>query len=288
MGERAEDLLADAWACARRAADRYGVRVVELHEVAEHQAAAALLCRIWRADSPDSLINAGLIKAFDHSGNYVVGAYDADRLVGAAVGFFGAGHLHSHIAGVDPTRQGGGVGYALKLHQRAWSLARGITEVHWTFDPLVRRNAHFNLHKLGASATDYLPDFYGPMSDGVNVGDASDRLYIIWRLTSDRAVAAAQGEVVEAPSAALRAGGAGVLLDRVGALPEPAAGDLPPDGRPLLVAVPHDIEELRASDPALARRWRYAVREALTRALAGGYQISGIGRDGFYVLEVAS
>ena len=36
--------------------------------------------------------------------------------------------------------------------------------------------------------------------------------------------------------------------------------------RPSLVAVPRDIEALRAADPALAQRWRVAVREALVRA----------------------
>ena len=38
------------------------------------------------------------------------------------------------------------------------------------------------------------------------------------------------------------------------------------DGATALVAVPRDIEALRASDPALAARWRVAVREALDRA----------------------
>ncbi|HEX2771811.1 MAG TPA: GNAT family N-acetyltransferase [Micromonosporaceae bacterium] len=282
---QAGELTTDAWQCAGSAARRHGLRVVELHDLAQHHAAAALLCRIWRADTPDQVINADMIRAFAISGNYVVGAYRDDALVGAAIGFFGAGHLHSHITGVDPTAQSGGVGYALKQHQRAWTLARGIAEVCWTFDPLVRRNAYFNLHKLGALPTAYLPDFYGELTDGVNAGDASDRLYVAWRLDSRRAVAAAHGKHNDVDAGALR-GSAAMLVDRASDGPAPVDSPLPADGRPMLVAVPWDIEALRAHDQAASARWRQAVREALTAALAAGYRITGMARDGFYVLEV--
>ena len=60
----------------------------------------------------------------------------------------------------------------------------------WTFDPLVARNAWFNLARLGALPTGYLEDFYGPMTDAINAGMASDRLLLTWRL-DDPAVAAA-------------------------------------------------------------------------------------------------
>jgi hypothetical protein len=78
--------------------------------------------------------------------------------------------------------------------ERAWAIHEGIVEIHWTYDPLVRRNAYFNLHKLGAVPSAYLPDFYGPLPDGINAGDKSDRLYLRWSLASPRAVAAAHGD----------------------------------------------------------------------------------------------
>jgi len=279
------DIAADASRYAQVAADRLGLRVVELTDIAEHHAAANLLTRVWQADSASQVIGADVIRAFAYSGNYVAGAYLGEALVGTVMGFQGDGHLHSHIAGVDPDRWGSGVGYALKQHQRAWALRRGILEVHWTFDPLVSRNAYFNLCKLGALPSAYLPDFYGPMTDGINVGDVSDRLYIRWQLDSDRARAAARGEPLGEDTNALRAGGAAVYLDRAGDRPVPA-GDLPDKGQ-LLVAVPLDVEELRPRDPALARTWRFAVRERLTVALAGGFHIAGISKDGFYLLESA-
>jgi predicted GNAT superfamily acetyltransferase len=267
----------EAAATAEELANRLHLRIADLATVAEQRAAADLFRVIWQADSPDQLINVSLLRALAHSGNYVVGAYRGGQLLGAAVAFLGADHLHSHITGVSAA--GKGVGYALKLHQRAWALKRGIAEVRWTFDPLVRRNAYFNLHKLGARAAGYLPDFYGDMVDGINTGDATDRLYVRWELASPAAVSASRGQLPEAD-----AEGARVLLGRsVDDAPvEPAGTGL--SGR-LLVAVPADVEALRARDPDLATRWRYAVREALCRALYAGHRISGFTRDGRYLLE---
>jgi predicted GNAT superfamily acetyltransferase len=163
------------------------------------------------------------------------------------------------------------------MHQRAWALARGIDDVRWTFDPLVRRNAYFNLHKLGATVTEYLTAFYGDMTDGINVGDASDRLYVSWRLASPRALAAATGDRADVVRPAVAA----VLVDQVD---KPVATAPPVDGRPVLVAVPPNIEVVRGQDRPLAARWRLAVREAMTSALDAGYRVRGISRDGFYLL----
>jgi predicted GNAT superfamily acetyltransferase len=297
-------MRADADESARLAADRLGLRISELVDAPSHHVAAALLQGVWRADSPDSVVNAALMTALAHAGNYVAGAYQGERMVAAAVGFLGVGHLHSHVAGVDRTIRTGGIGFALKQHQRAWALARSITEVCWTFDPLVSRNAYFNLHKLGGSATEYLPDFYGELADGINLGDPTDRLYVRWRLESPAAVAAANGYPADVDAVAMRAEGAAVLVDRVGPLgqfeapsaegwalgyerPSVTGGSLPrlpADGRALLVAVPEDIETLRSHDPGAATQWRYAVRGALAEALDAGYRVDGFSRDGFYAL----
>ena len=56
--------------------------------------------------------------------------------------------------------------------------------VTWTLDPLVSRNAHLNLVTLGARVEHYLVDLYGPMRDGLNRGDPSDRLLVRWELAS--------------------------------------------------------------------------------------------------------
>jgi predicted GNAT superfamily acetyltransferase len=290
LGEMAaEDLLTAAEACADGAASDRGLRVVELSSPPDLNEAGELLRRVWRAAASEQLINTSVMRALSHSGNYVAGAYHDGRLVGVAVGFLGMGHLHSHITGVDTGGQSSGVGFALKQHQRAWALRHGLDAINWTFDPLVSRNAYFNLQKLGASATRYLPDFYGALDDGINAGDATDRLYVRWELTMPRAVAAARGVAEVVDLATLRAAGAVTLLDRAGDEPVPVApnGGMSGPGpvRNLLVFVPRDIDALRMRDRALAMRWRYAVREALQGPLESGYRITGIAREGCYVLE---
>jgi predicted GNAT superfamily acetyltransferase len=74
-------------------------------------------------------------------------------MIGASVGFFAAPDdrsLHSHITGIVGDHRGRGLGRLLKQHQREWALARGVHRITWTFDPLVARNASFNLRVLGA------------------------------------------------------------------------------------------------------------------------------------------
>ena len=264
------DAVARARSAAAQAAAAAGIRVLPLDTLAGVREAAALFCRVWRTDGTHPPLPAEVMRAVEHAGGYVVGAYLGTELVGASSGFLGLDGsrpvLHSHISGVSvPSR---GIGLALKLHQRAWALERRIESITWTFDPLVRRNAWFNLSKLGAVGVEYLVDFYGPMTDGVNSGESSDRLFTRWDLLAEPVPAAADGATV-------------VLAAREGR-PVPAA--TPADSSRLLVQLPPDVESLRVSDPPLARSWRLAVREALVPAFADGYRADGVTRDGVLVL----
>jgi predicted GNAT superfamily acetyltransferase len=264
-----------------------GLTIVELHDIDQHQAMSELLRQVWGAESADQLINAATLRALAHAGNYVVGGYRGPVMVGAAVGFLGSSgerpdHLHSHITGVLPGGQGRGVGFAIKQHQRQWALRHGLPTIRWTYDPLVSRNGYFNLHKLGAVVTGYLCDFYGPMADGINAGDATDRLYVCWDLASARAEQAATGTLPEPDLAALRSAGAQVWVDRVDGRPVAKPPEL---AATVLVAVPDDVERLRPSDPDVAAAWRLAVRTALITGLDAGLRVTAITRDGWYVLE---
>ncbi|GAA4231346.1 putative GNAT superfamily acetyltransferase [Streptosporangium album] len=167
-----------------------GVVPRELHLIREFEDALRLFGGIWHSSPGGAPITVELMRALSHTGNYVAGAYDSDRLVGASIGFLAtpAGQtLHSHVTGAVAGR---GIGFALKLHQRAWAPDRGLERITWTYDPLVRRNAHFNLVKLGALPEEYLPSFYGAMDDAINTGDESDRMLAVWRLSEPQVVAA--------------------------------------------------------------------------------------------------
>jgi predicted GNAT superfamily acetyltransferase len=188
-------------------------------------------------------------------------------MVGASAGFFTAPPdpvLHSHITGVAPGGQRRGIGFALKVHQRAWALARGVPEVVWTFDPLVARNAWFNLAKLGALPTEYLEDFYGPMTDAINAGMASDRLLLAWRL-DDPAVAAACAGRPRQPGPVPAEAALAVGPDL-----EPVAAET--DAPAVTVALPPDVARLA---PERRRAWRAAVRQALGGRLAAGAAVAG-------------
>lgn len=267
-----------AAADAARAARVSGVDIRELTTLAECTRVVELFDQIWRPTIQP--ISAELLRAFSKAGNYVAGAYDGATLVGASAGFFSApahATLHSHIAGVSgPGTAGRHIGYALKLHQRAWALGHGVATVDWTFDPLVARNAYFNIVKLGGLPAEYLPNFYGEMADGINGDDDSDRLLLRWDLTSPRAVAACAGRFEPASADGVvglgRADGGGPLVGST-------------EADTVLVAVPRDVEALRLKDSGAAKAWRIAVREVLGGLLAAGGRVTGFARDGWYVVR---
>jgi predicted GNAT superfamily acetyltransferase len=225
-----------------------------------------------------------LVRAFDHAGTVILGAEEAGELVGFVLGFPGLDeglHMHSHMLGVLSKWQSRGVGYALKLGQRAACLDRGIQEARWTYDPLVARNAWFNVMKLGVVATRLLRGFYGQMDDEINRGDRSDRFEVRWRLESDRVRRALLGES-PVPSAGP------ILLDaegdahapvprETGAAPEPGA----------VIRVPLDYHEMRRRDPALGTAWRDASARTFEACFQSGLVAAWISRDGRYVFEPA-
>jgi predicted GNAT superfamily acetyltransferase len=276
--------LDQAVQAADAAALAAGVTVREVTAIADLEAVVRLYASIWGRDA-NPPVTLELLRAFTKAGNYVAGAFDGDELVGACVGFFHApaeDALHSHIAGVSERATGRHVGFALKLHQRAWALFRGVCYIAWTFDPLVSRNAYFNLAKLGARSVEYLPNFYGIMRDAINGTDDTDRLFVKWRLRDPDVVSACAGRGRPTVVAEELAAGASVALsvDEDGA---PVRGRL--DGATVLVAVPSDIGALRSSDPALAAQWRVALREVILALVADGGRIDGFDRAGWYVVR---
>ncbi|WP_188187163.1 GNAT family N-acetyltransferase [Nonomuraea sp. SYSU D8015] len=257
---------------SEEAAAKAGVEIRELREIGEFREVYRLFDQIWHPDPHNPPITVELMIGFAHTGNYVAGAFEEDTLVGASVGFRAAGRaLHSHVTGAV---KGRGIGYALKLHQREWCRERGLERITWTFDPLVRRNARFNLAKLGAQPEAYVEDFYGAMADAINEGDASDRLLTAWQVNP--------GED----------GGAGTSPADVGALPVllGSEGDRPVvrgvQGDVVLVGTPRDIEALRRTDPAAAKEWRMAVRTVLGALMGAGGHVVGFTERGEYIVVV--
>jgi predicted GNAT superfamily acetyltransferase len=289
------DVLADADEVAARAAKAAGVVVRELETLAELEAMTALFDEIWEPDPGNPSVRLDLLRAMTKAGNYATGAYDAasGALLGACVGFFGPpahAELHSHIAGVVPAGLGRSVGFALKVHQRAWCLHRDVRVIAWTYDPLIRRNAYFNLVKLGARPVEYLRNFYGVMDDVINGGTETDRMLVHWDLRSVAASDASAGKPSPASFDDERARGAVVALSGDGdGLPVPGlprAGGQARRAPRLLVAVPPDIEAIRLSEPGRAAAWRAALRDVLSPLITGGARVTGFDRSGWYVVSM--
>jgi predicted GNAT superfamily acetyltransferase len=259
---RAQD-AASAAMSRSRVTVRTTDRLDELGDIFE------LYRRIWGPDEGSLSISTSMLRAVAKAGGYVAGAWSEQELVGLAVGFNDTPphrHLHSHIAGIHPAAQGRGIGEAMKLHQRAWALEAGITSITWTFDPLVSRNAHFNIAKLGAVPAEYLPDFYGAMGDAVNAGEATDRMLAVWDLLAELPAAVEPGVAL--------------ITDDASGLPEFCdAGD-----SAVSIRVPEDIVALRATDPDRAQCWRHAVRDAFLGEFSRGASVVGFDRRHGYLL----
>jgi predicted GNAT superfamily acetyltransferase len=206
-------------------------------------------------------------------GGILLGARVDGQLTGFVLGFLGRenGELFhaSHMLGVLPDSRQLGIGAALKWRQREVALAQGIDLMRWTFDPLEARNAHLNLHKLGAVGMTYRRDYYGSMNDELNRGLPSDRLIVEWRLhESARPV----GDLRQPRP---------LLFDRDGS-PElqPAALDA---GGPVCIQIPRDVQQIKSVALQDSLHWRLSVREAFTAAFAAGYTASDF-RGGAYLL----
>ena len=230
-------------------------RIQLVSTIAETEAMSAFFMQVW-ADGPE-VVPFDLALAAQHVGGYSAIATIDGEIVGASFGFQGAidSHpgqriLHSHVTAATVP----GVGFAIKQHQKAWAIERGIDAITWTFDPLVRRNAVFNFEKLGAVGIEYLPNFYGTMTDAINAGDDSDRLFTYWALSERASESLGASESASEVSA-------------------------------ILVELPEDIENLRKTNLAEALEWRARVREVLEPALAEGYRVTGILNRQSLVLE---
>jgi predicted GNAT superfamily acetyltransferase len=226
-----EDL---AWDLARRAAATAGVDLRALTSIDDADAILEVMIATW---GEHQLVPREMLRAFAESGNVPTGAFANGRMVGYVLGWVGVDpvdglHVHSHMLAVRPDHRHGGVGYALKLAQRAQALAQDIHLVRWTFDPLVARNAYLNIAKLGAIGDRFERNFYGDMPDLLNRGERSDRFVVRWE------------------------------LDRPPGPREVAPLDT--------VAVPVEHETLRRSSPEESAALRDRVAEAIERQLEAG------------------
>ena len=255
----------------------------------------ALFDEIWEPDSGNSSMRLDLLRALTKAGNYAVGRLRRWRAVscsGRASGSSGRpshAELHSHIAGVRPAGLGRSVGFALKVHQRAWCLRRG------------RAGDRVDLRPADQAERVLQPGQAGGAADGVPAELLRRDGRRHQRRDRDRpdaralgpAVGRRGGRVRGAAAARVVRGRAGPRRRRGAVRPAPTAarcrGRRSPAGRASRdassSACPPTSRRCACPIPRSAAAWRTALRDVLSPLLSGGARVTGFDRSGWYVVS---
>ena len=251
---------------ASREESRHAVLIRSCHGIEEFEACVRVEREVWKSSDID-IVPIPLFVVASETGGQVLGAFRGRDLVGFTLAIAGwrsrKPFLHSHMTAVLEEYRDLGVGRRLKLYQREDALARGISVVEWTFDPLVTKNAYFNFMRLGAIARRYLPNAYGITSSPLHGSLPTDRLVAEWHLRSLRVRRVLAG------------------MQATASVSKKAAR----------VTIPSNLELLRSSDPLRARELQSEVRAEFLKWLGKGYAATSVvpskgGMD--YILEPGS
>ena len=247
--------------------------------------------RVWGSD-PEDILPTHIPVAVIMSGGGLVCAY-ADNgpsefggMIGFAIWWMGVGKdpddppgsglkvkASSHMAGVLPEWQSLGIGAKLKLAQARVVRDQGMTDwITWTFDPLYRGNAVFNIRRLGATSRRFHSDIYGDLPDSINAGWPSDRITVDWHIDSPDIL-----HSVDSPRPAIVWDPAAMKIPVVdvndAGLPKPPTEAFNLDGSTLAIPLPDSMSDIRNQDKELALDWRYSMRHTLEEVFAAGYKI---------------
>lgn len=237
MSARAEGTVAPA------VVDPSTVVIRALATLEEREQAVALQEATWGVGFTERVPGAILLVA-QKTGGVVGGAFDPDgRLLGFVFGMVGVRNgalFHwSDMLALVPEARGSGLAERLKHWQADQCRALGIREMVWTFDPLVARNAWFNLRRLKAEIAEYVENVYGVTDSPLMGPIPTDRFVARWRL--------------DGPT-------------------------VPRTEAPWTLALPADFEALVRNDPAAAAAARFAFRDAVQAHAAAGRHVVGITR----------
>jgi predicted GNAT superfamily acetyltransferase len=229
---------------------------------------------------PDlELTSAVQLIASVHAGGIVTLAEDSrGGIVGFAYAFpalrGGVPHFHADMLAVRSDLQARGLGARLKWAQRDEALRRGIGFVSWTSDPMQARPANLNLRRLGATAPQFVTDFYGRPAAGLPGMLSGDRLLVRWDLRAadveERANSPEPPRTVETPpfpriNEVKWQAGWPVSSEPVAELADEA----------LLLEIPPDWDVLCQAAPRVAQDWHAKVRKALRYYFGRGYGAAG-------------
>ena len=253
------------------------IRIRDLKTIDDFRRVVDLEHAVWGyTDSADTVTVPVFIFTVKR-GATLIGAFDADdRMVGfayAVVGMKdGRSMLWSHMTGVLPDYRGG-LGYRLKLEQRARALAQGYELIEWTFDPMQAMNAHLNFAKLGGVVEEYAENFYGESTSALHRGTPTDRLIVSWRIGEPHVIR----RLDQTPSLLVRS-------HEIGEAPVANATaidgewrvvkslDFTVSERRLWIEIPTGFTQMQQQAPERALQWRLHVRQMFQAYFTRGYR----------------
>ena len=266
------------------------ITIRELTVLEEYQECCEVQEEIWGRGFSERVPTA-ILRVSQKVGGITAGAFDArGRMLGFVFGLTGIrnGRLAhwSDMLAVREHARGRHIGERLKYYQREQVVAMGVEVMYWTFDPLVARNAHLNINRLGARAAEYCEDMYGSNTGSPVHGPIpTDRFVAAWEL--HRKV-----ELTPGRDLPLAADAAAPLLNPLDARGRPTvtpAGNAPT----VRVQIPVDSAGLEAQGSDLPLAWRLSVRGCVGPSLADGYGVVRFVRESggalpYYVLSRSS
>lgn len=246
--------------------DRDGILIRPCHGIPEFEACVRVEREVWQSSDID-VVPVPLFVVAAETGGQVLGAFRGSEIVGFTMAIAGwrdhKPFLHSHMTAVLEGFRDRAIGRRLKLFQREESLARGISRIEWTFDPLVTRNAYFNFMKLGAIARHFLPNAYGITTSPLHGSIPTDRLVAEWHLKSPRVRRAIAGKA-ERQNFAKNA---------------------------VRITIPSNIENLKLVQPKAALKLQSEIRAEFLKWLGRGFAATAVSpsaRGVDYILEPGS
>jgi predicted GNAT superfamily acetyltransferase len=254
------------------------IRIRDLKTIDEFRQVVALELAIWGYTDASDTVTVPVFIYTVKRGATLIGAFDADdRMVGfayAVVGMKDGRPMQwSHMTGVLPEYQGG-VGYQLKLEQRARALAQGYELIEWTFDPMQAMNAHLNFAKLGGVVEEYAENFYGESTSTLHRGTPTDRLIVSWRIGEPHVMRRLDKQTFDLQARSHEVGEAPVVnvtaMD--GEWREVKVIDLTVDARRLWIEIPTGFTQMQQQAPERALQWRLHVRQMFQAYFAKGYR----------------
>ncbi|MBI1323517.1 hypothetical protein GC170_10075 [bacterium] len=235
--------------------------------------------KAWGITQDGYVVPVATMIGAQYHGGLVLGAFlQTGEVIGLSFSFPGIVHgelcLYSQLTGIVPGYQGMGIGSQLKWAQ--WEYARNhkIPIIAWAFDPFQSGNAHFNMHMLGAKSRRYIDDMYGPRTDNLNFGVATDRLIAEWRTGVDPRNHIREDEDMSQYRRVIETHDRENGMRTVAFVHDHLRDDV------LLLEIPARIHKLQAEDWDQADRWRMAVRAGFHTVFQNGYVVTDFVRIG--------